>query len=103
MGGVGAGRVGIAVLFALPSYRQGEASIAGKTAEDFALTMDGKPQTSFGLPRESGGAEFLGVVVPTLRGRGAVAEPLAAAHSRRRAERFWASASTRIRRLTKNF
>ena len=31
------------VLFALPSYRQGEASIAGKTAEDFALTMDGKP------------------------------------------------------------
>jgi peroxiredoxin len=32
------------VLFALPSYRQGEASIAGKTAEDFALTVNGKPQ-----------------------------------------------------------
>ena len=31
------------VLFALPSYRQGEASIAGKTAEDFSLTVDGKP------------------------------------------------------------
>lgn len=31
------------VLFALPSYRQGEASIAGKTAEDFALTIDNKP------------------------------------------------------------
>lgn len=30
------------VLFALPSYRQGEASIAGKTADDFALTIDGK-------------------------------------------------------------
>lgn len=30
-------------LFALPSYRQGEASIAGKTAEDFSLTIDGKP------------------------------------------------------------
>jgi cytochrome c biogenesis protein CcmG, thiol:disulfide interchange protein DsbE len=29
-------------LFALPSYRQGEASIAGKTADDFALTIDGK-------------------------------------------------------------
>jgi len=32
------------VLFALPSYRQGEASIAGKTAEDFALNVNGKPQ-----------------------------------------------------------
>ena len=31
------------VLFALPSYRQGEASIAGKTAQDFALTVSGKP------------------------------------------------------------
>jgi peroxiredoxin len=30
------------LLFALPSYRQGEASIAGKTADDFALTIDGK-------------------------------------------------------------
>ena len=29
------------VAFALPSYRQGEASIAGKTAEDFAMDMDG--------------------------------------------------------------
>ena len=36
--------VGILLLFALPSYRQGEASIAGKTANDFALTIDGKPQ-----------------------------------------------------------
>lgn len=36
--------VAMLVLFALPSYRQGEASIAGKTANDFALTMDGKPQ-----------------------------------------------------------
>ena len=32
------------VLFALPSYRLGEASIAGKTAEDFTLTVDGKPR-----------------------------------------------------------
>jgi cytochrome c biogenesis protein CcmG/thiol:disulfide interchange protein DsbE len=31
------------VLFARPSYRQGEASIAGKSAEDFPLTIDGKP------------------------------------------------------------
>jgi cytochrome c biogenesis protein CcmG/thiol:disulfide interchange protein DsbE len=30
------------VLFALPSYRQGEASIAGRAAEDFSLTVDGK-------------------------------------------------------------
>ena len=36
--------VGILLLFALPSYRQGEASITGKTADDFALTIDGKPQ-----------------------------------------------------------
>ena len=33
----------ILVLFALPSYRQGEASVAGTTANDFALTVDGKP------------------------------------------------------------
>ena len=32
----------ILLLFALPSYRQGEASVAGKTAGDFALTIDGK-------------------------------------------------------------
>jgi cytochrome c biogenesis protein CcmG, thiol:disulfide interchange protein DsbE len=35
---------GILLLFALPSYRQGEASIAGKTADDFALAVNGKPQ-----------------------------------------------------------
>lgn len=35
--------VTILVLFALPSYRQGEASVAGKTADDFALIIDGKP------------------------------------------------------------
>src|ERR1700723_3927605 len=32
----------VIVAFALPSYRQGEASIAGKTAENFPLTLDGK-------------------------------------------------------------
>ena len=36
--------VSILLLFALPSYRQGEASMAGKTADDFALTIDGKAQ-----------------------------------------------------------
>ena len=35
--------VTVLVLFALPSYRQGEASIAGKTAEDFALSINSKP------------------------------------------------------------
>jgi len=34
--------VGLLVLFALPSYRQGEASIAGKSALDFSLTVDGQ-------------------------------------------------------------
>jgi len=34
----------VLVLFALPSYRQGEASVTGKTAEDFAITLNGKSQ-----------------------------------------------------------
>ena len=34
----------ILALFAMPSYRQGEDTIAGKTAENFPLTLDGKPQ-----------------------------------------------------------
>jgi len=41
--------VALLVLFALPSYRQGEASVAGKTAEDFALTVDAA--TPLGFPR----------------------------------------------------
>jgi cytochrome c biogenesis protein CcmG, thiol:disulfide interchange protein DsbE len=42
----GALALGLAILllFALPSYRQGEASIAGKSADDFALSMNGRPQ-----------------------------------------------------------
>ncbi len=35
---------GILVVFAMPSYRQGEASIAGKPAQDFSLTLAGKPE-----------------------------------------------------------
>jgi cytochrome c biogenesis protein CcmG/thiol:disulfide interchange protein DsbE len=35
--------IGIIVVFAMPSYRQGEASIAGTTAWDFALELAGKP------------------------------------------------------------
>jgi cytochrome c biogenesis protein CcmG/thiol:disulfide interchange protein DsbE len=35
--------VGIIAVFALPSYRQGEASVAGKTALDFPLQVAGKP------------------------------------------------------------
>lgn len=34
---------GVLVVFAMPTYRQGEASVAGKTAQDFALTLYGKP------------------------------------------------------------
>ena len=34
----------ILVLFAMPSYRQGEASIAGKPALDFPLTLGGKSE-----------------------------------------------------------
>jgi peroxiredoxin len=35
--------VGVVVLFAAPSYRQGETSIAGRTAQDFSLDLDGRP------------------------------------------------------------
>jgi cytochrome c biogenesis protein CcmG, thiol:disulfide interchange protein DsbE len=35
---------GVLVLFAMPSYRQGEASIAGKSAVDFPLTLGGKSE-----------------------------------------------------------
>lgn len=38
-----AAAVGVTILFALPTYRQGEASIAGKTAEDFSFDVAGKP------------------------------------------------------------
>jgi cytochrome c biogenesis protein CcmG, thiol:disulfide interchange protein DsbE len=33
----------VLVFFATPTYRQGEASVAGKTAEDFSLELAGKP------------------------------------------------------------
>jgi cytochrome c biogenesis protein CcmG/thiol:disulfide interchange protein DsbE len=38
-----AAAAGIILVFALPSYRQGEASIAGRTAQDFPLELAGKP------------------------------------------------------------
>ncbi len=41
--GVLAAVLGVLLLFAMPSYRQGEASIAGKTAEDFPLEIAGRP------------------------------------------------------------
>lgn len=34
--------LGVILVFALPSYRLGEASIAGKRADDFALELNGK-------------------------------------------------------------
>lgn len=35
--------LGIIVVFAMPSYRHGEASVAGKRAQDFAFDLSGKP------------------------------------------------------------
>src|SRR6266850_363795 len=35
--------LGVLLLFAMPSYRQGEDSIAGKKAEDFSVELAGKP------------------------------------------------------------
>ncbi|HTC40597.1 MAG TPA: TlpA disulfide reductase family protein [Candidatus Acidoferrales bacterium] len=33
----------VLAFFTLPHYRQGESSVAGKTAENFAMDLDGKP------------------------------------------------------------
>jgi len=41
--GVLAAALGVVLLFAMPSYRQGEASIAGTTARDFPMEIAGKP------------------------------------------------------------
>jgi|SRR5271156_5100498 len=41
--GAVAAAAGILVIFALPSYRQGEAAPTGRRAEDFSLTLSGKP------------------------------------------------------------
>src|SRR5258707_2714440 len=41
--GVLAVAIGVVFLFAMPSYRQGEASIAGTTARDFPMEIAGKP------------------------------------------------------------
>jgi peroxiredoxin len=37
------GAAGLLLLFAMPSYRQGEPSIAGQMAPDITFTLDGKP------------------------------------------------------------
>ncbi len=34
---------GLLALFAVPDYRHGEASLRGRSAKDFALTLDGRP------------------------------------------------------------
>ena len=41
--GVVLAALGVLLLFAMPSYRQGEASIAGTTAPNFPLEISGKP------------------------------------------------------------
>ena len=43
LGGIGlAAAIAVLVVFAMPSYRQGEPSIAGRTAPDFPLEMNGR-------------------------------------------------------------
>jgi peroxiredoxin len=37
------GAFAVIYFFTFPHYRQGEASVAGKTAQDFALDLNGKP------------------------------------------------------------
>jgi cytochrome c biogenesis protein CcmG, thiol:disulfide interchange protein DsbE len=38
-----AAALAVLVVFIMPSYRQGEASMAGKPAQDFPIQLDGKP------------------------------------------------------------
>jgi peroxiredoxin len=57
--GVLAVALGVIVLFARPSYRQGEASIAGKSAQDFAMDLSDLPAAAsqpvvVGLPVATG-------------------------------------------------
>jgi peroxiredoxin len=42
-GAILAGVAGLLLLFASPSYRQGEPTIIGTAAKDFSLTLDGRP------------------------------------------------------------
>jgi cytochrome c biogenesis protein CcmG/thiol:disulfide interchange protein DsbE len=42
-----AASLALLIVFILPTYRQGEASIAGQQAEDFSLQLDGKPAQDF--------------------------------------------------------
>src|ERR1700745_2175036 len=56
--GVLAVALGVIVLFARPSYRQGEASIAGKSAQDFAMDLSDPPAATgqsavAGLPAQA--------------------------------------------------
>src|SRR3974390_545665 len=40
----------VLAFFSLPHYRQGESSIAGHTAEDFQMQIDGKPTNLSDFP-----------------------------------------------------
>ena len=51
----------ILAFFSLPHYRQGESSIAGHTAEDFALKIDKRFEPQFGNPSHL--SDFRGKVV----------------------------------------
>ncbi|HEV2386334.1 MAG TPA: TlpA disulfide reductase family protein [Candidatus Acidoferrales bacterium] len=45
-----AGVAALLVAFAKPSYRQGEPSVAGRAAHDFAFTLNGSPTTLSAIP-----------------------------------------------------
>jgi cytochrome c biogenesis protein CcmG/thiol:disulfide interchange protein DsbE len=63
---------GLLALFAIPNYRLGEPSLTGKAGARFRVNaLDGKVDAPERLARQSGGSEFLGVVVPAMRRRGA--------------------------------
>ena len=55
--GVLAVALGVIVLFARPSYRQGEASVAGKSAKDFAMDLSDPPAAAGQPSQASASAE----------------------------------------------
>jgi hypothetical protein len=59
---------GLLFLFAKPDYRQGEPSLRGTAEKDFALVIEGKADAPFRPEGQSRAAEFLGDVVPAVRG-----------------------------------
>ncbi len=74
------GAIAVLYVFAMPSYRQGEPSMAGRRAPDFTIATDGKQFHLVRSSRQSRCARFLGFLVPALRRRGSLNECSSTTH-----------------------